>query len=360
MLALRTAAEAGGLAALHRAKLDDDAPAAGAVEEGTKATGLTQREPGRTLAELAAQKTRPTSAASAAVPAPPPERPSDLQMAQMANDVYTLPDARTGKTGTASEADLAKAGWQRAGGADLDRLGINGRDLNDPDSGLQAAIYKKDGQYVVAFAGTQDAADWMADASQGLGLKTAQYDQAAKLAQTMAYRVGSSNVSFTGHSLGGGLAQTATVAGNSYGVSFNAAGVDDATIARLGLDPKATRKTFSSPDRIRAHAVDGDPLTTVNGSTVRAPLFGPRAPWVPVVTLPKTLGHDYALPARGRMDPLALHGGGGNGQIYVDDLKRGQAEDRKAASASAHEAREIGRRVIDAAKEVLDSVNPFK
>src|SRR5262245_10137858 len=40
------------------------------------------------------------------------QRPIDLRMAQMANDVYSTPDA-SGKTNTQSEAELAQAGWHR-------------------------------------------------------------------------------------------------------------------------------------------------------------------------------------------------------------------------------------------------------
>ncbi|HST44402.1 MAG TPA: hypothetical protein VLK29_04165, partial [Luteimonas sp.] len=64
----------------------------------------------------------------------------------------------------------------------------------------------------------------------------------------------------TGHSLGGGLAATASLATGNAAVTFNASGVNDKTIERLGLDP-STARADAEGGQIRRYNISGDPLT---------------------------------------------------------------------------------------------------
>ena len=134
--------------------------------------------------------------------------------------------------------------------------------LNDTSTGFRAAVYQDGkGDYVLAFKGTSGANDWKADATQALGLDTAQYNEAVALA-TKAKAAFGNNVVLTGHSLGGGLASTASVITDIPAVTFNAAGVNDATLQRLAPERDvAAMKQAANDGLIRRYAVQGDALT---------------------------------------------------------------------------------------------------
>nr|VFK62832.1 MAG: Lipase (class 3) [Candidatus Kentron sp. UNK]VFK70619.1 MAG: Lipase (class 3) [Candidatus Kentron sp. UNK] len=92
-------------------------------------------------------------------------------------------------------------------------------------SGFKAGVYEQNGEYVLAFAGTDGLAapgDVYTNAKSGLGFPTDQYTlavQAAKLAKKKY-----PNIKMVGHSLGGGLAQHAALNTKTKGVVFNAKG----------------------------------------------------------------------------------------------------------------------------------------
>jgi len=272
------------------------------------------------------QPSRPTSGTnlSSAVAGTQPKRDIDLQLALMANDVYSRPGENP-----AAGNELTKAGWTRLtpenGSYSLtDQNGkpssINSRLLEDPASGFSTGIYKNDaGQYVVAFAGTNPAqfGDIKADIGQGLGVTTAQYDHAVNLAKKVQDIAGTGNVAFTGHSLGGGLAATAALATHETGVTFNAAGVSNETLRNLGYaNPNDTRAQVAAAGTLRSYSVDGDPLTTV--SALGAPeQLGTK--WHVGIT---KSGVSVADPR----DIGTLHGGSGPGQLYVEGVRSGNAQ----------------------------------
>lgn len=82
--------------------------------------------------------------------------------------------------------------------------------LNDKDSGFKSQIYEKtvEGktEYVYATAGTEDGKDWKANALQTVGASK-QHTISAKNAQEIASQLEKTGeeLTFTGHSLGGGL-----------------------------------------------------------------------------------------------------------------------------------------------------------
>jgi filamentous hemagglutinin family protein len=109
-------------------------------------------------------------------------------------------------------------------------------------SGFSATLYKKDGKYVLAFRGTEGVnfPDLATDLNQILGFKSGgQYEFAKLIGDLVTQKYGSSNVTFTGHSLGGGLAQYASATNSSHpnAVTFNAAGIGG--LSRLMLEPRA-------------------------------------------------------------------------------------------------------------------------
>lgn len=259
-----------------------------------------------------------------------PQKDLDLQLSMMANDAYE--SEKTKLTHTQSERELRNAGWQRlrpAGdhfvdgkGNNVAIPGITPNMLHDKKSGFDAAIYQnKDGQYVIAFRGTdkwigKEGADIKANGGQALGMKTVQYEQARFLAHRAIAAFGEGNVIFTGHSLGGGLASAAMVATGAPGVTFNAAGLSDNTLRSLdpSKTPNALREELANNGQIRRYNIEGELLTGIQQGAMLAP---------------DAVGHEWRLEApKGAskipvLNSVELHGGKGDGQAYVEAMREG-------------------------------------
>jgi len=133
----------------------------------------------------------------------------------------------------------------------------------------KAVIYKLppdfpfDPKTVVAFRGTTlDKEDVLTDHDQALGLETEQYQAATKLG--MQLRRSMPDAEVTGHSLGGGKAQAAGVAGGLQGSMFNAAGLHPNSVGMLPAE------LATHADRFRQYRAEGegggDPLTGLQNS----------------------------------------------------------------------------------------------
>lgn len=174
--------------------------------------------------------------------------------------------------------------WTRLSDEQLLEAGIDPALLENPDTGFRAGIYTDgEGRHVLAFAGSNELQDWTGpNFQQGIGWQNEQYDQAIQLAQSADQAFGDSLV-ITGHSLGGGLAATASLATGNTAVTFNASGVHDNTIERMGLDPD-TARADAADGRIRRYNVDGDPLTAAQED-----VWGTRS------LMPDAPGHEITL-----------------------------------------------------------------
>ena len=134
-------------------------------------------------------------------------------------------------------------------------------------NGLKSQVYQRttDGvtEYTYATAGTE--ASWKdvgADAKQPFGLSK-QYGSAADNAKSLSKTLGETELTFTGHSLGGGEAALNALVTDRKAVTFNAAGVSAITKFAEG-----TWKTpFKSESKINAYIMFTDPLNGIQNNS---------------------------------------------------------------------------------------------
>lgn len=208
-------------------------------------------------------------------------KPIDFTMAKLAQDVYKSQD----------QSRPPIDGWTALSPDQLRQVGIDPKLMHDKKSGYDAAVYTdNDGRYVVSYRGTDQAKDWKTNLGQGLGFNTTQYNLATELGRQAKVAFGD-NVAFVGHSLGGGLAATAMAATDTPGMTFNAAGLSDKTLKRLGFEPDAVKEHVEN-GQIRNYQVKGEILTHLQEKNL-------ATRWV----MPDAIGRDMPLP-----DPEPLKG----------------------------------------------------
>lgn len=174
--------------------------------------------------------------------------------------------------------------WRSLSDEQMRQAGIDPALLKDEKSGFLAQVYgDAQGRRVVAYSGTDEGKDWLTNLGQGVGFDMAQYRQAIELGRQAKVAFGE-QVVFTGHSLGGGLAAAAAVAADVPTVTFNAAGLNDKTIERLGIDPDWARQ-HAEEGLIRRYAVKNEILTDLQEHSI--PLK-----WA----MPDAVGHKIELP----------------------------------------------------------------
>ncbi len=130
------------------------------------------------------------------------------------------------------------------------------------DNGFDAQLYFDPvGQrHVLSFRGTDGVGDdWTTNFAQARGQYARQYDLAQELAQDLERNANVQNLTFTGHSLGGGLATIAALATQRQASIFNAAAVQPQTATNYGLDFE-----YANSDSYINHVhTRSDPLTRV-------------------------------------------------------------------------------------------------
>ncbi|MCG8696747.1 MAG: T9SS type A sorting domain-containing protein [Bacteroidales bacterium] len=138
------------------------------------------------------------------------------------------------------------------------------------ESGFYASLYRNvnTNQYVLSYRGTEALSfrDWLADLNQVLSdmlnIPTTQYTHAVNFAREVKEEFGAENVILTGHSLGGGLAQTAALANGLKAVCFEAAGITNNTLEEYEIDDT---KLEINKQQILHVNVRWDPLSDFDG-----------------------------------------------------------------------------------------------
>lgn len=244
----------------------------------------------------------------------------DRELALLAQDVYSGDDSRV-------------EGWSALADADLRRLGVEPSLFLDEQSGFSARVYvHAEHGYVLAFRGTDELADWVTNLRQGLGLPAPQYEQAIEIAQDVHEALGDRLLAVTGHSLGAGLASITSLRTGVPAVTFNAAGVHDATLEHFGI-PAVARVQAAETGLVRRYTVDNEILTQLQEDGFRTRM-----------ALPDGIGHRIRLPdpdplsvlehlAPARRLTHALHAHSMESVIAALDA-RGQPSDRTASAAT--------------------------
>ncbi|MBB3855543.1 hypothetical protein FHY29_000918 [Xanthomonas arboricola] len=216
-------------------------------------------------------------------------QPEDRQFPAVLQDLYATASQR--REGSAEIFAPLPNGWTRMDDSTLQRAGIDPGLLHDAKSGFDAAFYRNEqGQVVLGFCGTDEGKDWKHNLGQGLGFDDAQYASAIQLGSQAKQAFGD-QVVISGHSLGGGLAAASAMVNDIPAVTYNAAGVNDRTLERQGLDASAA-KEYASSELIRGYHVKNEILTHLQEDSI--PLK-----WA----MPNAAGHQIELP---EPDPLSF------------------------------------------------------
>ncbi len=166
--------------------------------------------------------------------------------ASLADDVY-------------NDTPKPPAGWRTATPTELAALRLTPAMLSD-NTGFRARVYEgPDGGQVVAFRGSATRDDWENDFRQAAGFSTSSYSAALAIATGVAQS--GARVTFTGHSLGGGLASAAAAASGRPAETFNASGLSAPTLAEAAKVNGSVHA--GGPGRVDAWYVRGEVLSTL-------------------------------------------------------------------------------------------------
>ncbi|WP_323123582.1 type VI secretion system Vgr family protein [Burkholderia alba] len=211
------------------------------------------------------------------------------QMAQLSNAVYSPGTAPPGWKNITNDPDA------------LSKYGLKPKDFKIAGSNFGAQAYAPDPAVfgdsmkpTVAFKGTEQllGEDMGNNLEQGRGVESPYYAQAVSMGKRIRDSGGAGDLDLTGHSLGGGLAAAASEASGSPATTFNAAGLNPATLPLYGAAPQAAA--------ITNYRVDGDVLTGMQEGRL-GPISDATAS-----LMPKAVGDQITIPGTS-MTTIARH-----------------------------------------------------
>jgi hypothetical protein len=170
--------------------------------------------------------------------------PTDKEAAAMASHVY----------GDKSDKIL-RGGWK----VSKKDFGIKKTDENGFKSQVYERTKKGKTEYVYATAGTENGNDWDDNLTQPAGASS-QYKKSMANAEQISKVLGKDvELTFTGHSLGGGLATANAYKTGRNAITFNAAGTSPFTISR------------NPASKIEAYIMLSDPLNILQDTSPLMP-----------------------------------------------------------------------------------------
>ncbi|USH03637.1 phospholipase [Grimontia kaedaensis] len=106
--------------------------------------------------------------------------------------------------------------------------------IQDQSIGFHLAVYIQANKAVVALRGSEvGSSDWVNDGLLSIGYVPPQFETVIRESAYLANKYSGYNVSFTGHSLGGGLATAAAIRTGKPAIVFDATGVNKAVIKEI-------------------------------------------------------------------------------------------------------------------------------
>jgi len=177
------------------------------------------------------------------------------------NPIYFIdPDGMMAKPTPLEAAIMAKHVYgddvKLIGGWKVSNAG-KGLNLNDNTTGFKSKVYERTiggkTEYTYATAGTEDGIDTEQDVKQVFGLSE-QYNQSVEVAKKLDKKLDGAELTFTGHSLGGGLAEANSIATGNSAITFNAAGLSV-------FSPGGTKVS----NKTDAYILTTDPLNAAQG-----------------------------------------------------------------------------------------------
>ena len=134
--------------------------------------------------------------------------------------------------------------------------------FSDSHSEFRAGLFQSgdSGAYALAFAGTYSFRDLEPSIEQLMGYRSVQFNEAVTLTQLVT-RVIPSNLTLTGHSLGGAEAAVGALYTHIHAITFNAEGISQGTIARYRLDMSEANSLITN------YHTALDPLTLMQDMT---------------------------------------------------------------------------------------------
>ena len=189
------------------------------------------------------------------------KRPSAYEAALMAQFVYN--DFRCDEERQNLLDDLSKLGWTLSSFKTKIRKNDNGTF----GSGLQSELFERNNngkiEYAYIYAGTNSVVDAGEDVGQLLGLSP-QYSLAIKNARILSGELNNKELTYVGHSLGGGEAAAASMATNRAAMTFNPASVSMLTKLFNGLkDSRKITNYRTVGINIGGLNIGGDPVNNL-------------------------------------------------------------------------------------------------
>lgn len=202
------------------------------------------------------------------------EHERSVTFAKLASQAYSSIDIVAAETGMSLFTNIPEIKAQDFSTPDYVAISTEGSYIDwIGTEGLDYTLFENQqtGDLVISFRGTEPLSlvDWAEDIEQAFG-GSEQYEQAVALARSAQAELDQYNLdnnltgedaielSFTGHSLGGGLATAAALASDNEAIVFDAAGLSQPTIDALNLD-------LANVDQVTNFNVQGDMVSDFNG-----------------------------------------------------------------------------------------------
>ena len=186
---------------------------------------------------------------------PDGEEPTPHEAALIAAHVY----------GNAADNIKLEGGWK----VSTRNVGLTKNDFNNKDTGLKSSLYERTingkTEYTYATAGTEpNYMDIKADIGEALLGSSSQYDKSVSNAKIIHAALDGAELTFVGHSLGGGEAAVNAIATGDKAITFNAAGVNITDKIEYG----GLSSVFSFfSDIVTAYQMTNDPLSIMQDIT---------------------------------------------------------------------------------------------